>query len=372
MTKNGALPRNFTVNNLNQLVSERDDGATTFAGFVNEPASVKVNGNPAVVLSTDGGAPYRFESVVKLDGGSNTIVVEAKDGQNNVAAKTYTLSASGASKRFEFDANGNQRFEKLPAGSPLRECRWDQQNRLVKELHVTHESAYEYDGESRRVRIKEIESSVETKNEIFIWCGPRICQKRASNGSTVLRNYFNEGFEQGNDDYFYTREHLGSIREVVGSDGTTISGRITYDPWGQATETGALLSDFGYTGHYFDRPTGLNLALYRGYSPLLGRWLSMDPIGLRGGWNLYVYVINDPIRLADPTGLEAETCYKCPDGQPYCGHCDNGAAACRQRCEDDSNAGYRACVRSGGSNCEAQRDRDNDVCRAKCRQCPKP
>ena len=249
----------------------------------------------------------------------------------------------------------------------------DQQNRLVRVLEGTHESVYEYDGESHRVRIKELTSSSETKNETFVWCGSRICQKRASNGSTVLRSYFKEGFEESaTTDYFYTRDHLGSIREVVGSDGTTISGRITYDPWGQATETGSLLSDFGYTGHYFDRPTGLNLALYRGYSPLLGRWLSMDPIGLRGGWNLYVYVINDPIRLVDPTGLEAEACYKCPDGQPFCGHCDNGAAACRQRCEDDSNAGYRACVRSGGSHCEAQRDRDNEVCRAKCRTCPNP
>ena len=105
------------------------------------------------------------------------------------------------------------------------------------------------------------------------------------------------------DDYFSTRDHLGSIREVVASDGTTVASRVSYDPWGQTTESGAgALTDFGFTGHYLDRPSGLNFPLYRGYSPSLGRWLSRDPIGLRGGFNLYGYVLNDPVDLIDPEG----------------------------------------------------------------------
>jgi RHS repeat-associated protein len=168
-------------------------------------------------------------------------------------------------------------------------------------LEGTHESVYEYDGASRRVRIKELESSVETKNETFVWCGSRICQKRNSGG--VVRSYFREGFEAGSSDYFYTRDHLASVREVVSSDGTTISGRVSYDPWGKATETGSVLPDFGFTGHYFDRSTGLGLTWYRGYDPNLGRWLSRDPIGLKGGLNLYAYVGNEPITRTDPDGL---------------------------------------------------------------------
>jgi YD repeat-containing protein len=213
------------VNNLNQLVSERDHGKTTFAGFVDEPepATVKVNGQPAKVTSTDGGAPYRFEAVVDLDAGSNTVVVEARDGNNNVATKTYSVPTTGTAKTYEYDANGNLRFEKLPNGTVVREYRWDQQNRLVRMLEGTHESVYEYDGESHRVRIKELSSSVETKNETLVWCGSRICQKRNSGG--VVRSYFKEGFEEGANDYTYTRDHLGSVREVVGSDGTTIGTR---------------------------------------------------------------------------------------------------------------------------------------------------
>lgn len=114
----------------------------------------------------------------------------------------------------------------------------DQQNRLVRELHGTHESLYEYDGESHRTRIKELENSSETKNETFVWCASRICQKRS--GSTVVRNYFQQGFEEGTTDHFYTKDHLGSVREVVASDGTTIASRVSYDPWGKITETGSV------------------------------------------------------------------------------------------------------------------------------------
>lgn len=294
-------PKNYEANSLNQLLTERDHGRTTFAGYVDEPAKVTVNGQPAKVMSTDGGAPFKFEAPVDLDAGANTVVVQATDGQNNVATKTYTVTTTGDSKKYEYDGNGNLRYEKQPNGAVIREYRWDQQNRLVRELHGTHESVYEYDGESRRVRIKELESSVERKNETFVWCGNRICQKRS--GSSAVRNYFDQGFEEGASDYFYTRDHLGSVREVVGSDGTTMASRLVYDPWGKVTEIGSgALSDFAFTGHHFDRPTGLSLTWWRGYDPFLGRWLSMDPIGLAGGSNLYVYVDNDPINFYDLFG----------------------------------------------------------------------
>jgi RHS repeat-associated protein len=144
-----------------------------------------------------------------------------------------------------------------------------------------HESVYEYDGESHRGRIKELENGVETKNETFVWCGPRICQKRPANGSTVVRSYIGQGFEEGRTDYLYMRDHLGSVREVVGSDGTTVASRLSYDPWGKITESGSgALTDFTYTAHCYDRPMGLSLAQYRGYTPNLGRWLSPDPIRL--------------------------------------------------------------------------------------------
>ena len=42
----------------------------------------------------------------------------------------------------------------------------------------------------------------------------------------------------------------------------------------------------------------------RPYDPNLGRWIQRDPIGERGGLNLYGYVQNNPIVKTDPLGLD--------------------------------------------------------------------
>src|SRR5262249_23192933 len=34
-----------------------------------------------------------------------------------------------------------------------------------------------------------------------------------------------------------------------------------------------------------------------------GRWINRDPIGERGGLNLYTYVLSDPLNASDPFGL---------------------------------------------------------------------
>jgi hypothetical protein len=46
----------------------------------------------------------------------------------------------------------------------------------------------------------------------------------------------------------------------------------------------------------------IDVSKFRAYDPSTGRWLSRDPIGEKGGLNLYGYVGNNPIRLVDPFG----------------------------------------------------------------------
>ena len=120
-----------------------------------------------------------------------------------------------------------------------------------------------------------------------------------------MRSYFGNGFEEDGLDYYYTKDHLGSIREVVAADGTTIHAVYDYSPWGEVTKIGYsnIASDFLYTGHYFHASSDLFLTHYRAYDPELGKWLSRDPIAENGGINLYAYVGNNPIMRFDPLGL---------------------------------------------------------------------
>ncbi|HQN12047.1 MAG TPA: DUF2235 domain-containing protein [Quisquiliibacterium sp.] len=56
-------------------------------------------------------------------------------------------------------------------------------------------------------------------------------------------------------------------------------------------------------GQYEDAITGLHYNGHRHYDPDSGRYLSPDPLGLRGGAHTHAYAGGDPMRWADPDGL---------------------------------------------------------------------
>ena len=119
------------------------------------------------------------------------------------------------------------------------------------------------------------------------------------------------------------RDHLGSVESVTDESDNELAA-MAHDPYGDrrrpdwtgrltASSTTALVdaqgrrASRGFTGHeHLDR-TGLVHMNGRVYDPLLGRFLSPDPVvsgpGGSQGWNLYAYVGNNPLSRTDPTGL---------------------------------------------------------------------
>ncbi|MCA9626198.1 MAG: RHS repeat protein, partial [Myxococcales bacterium] len=107
-------------------------------------------------------------------------------------------------------------------------------------------------------------------------------------------------------------DHLGTPKELLRTDGTIVWS-AAHGAWGETLEvwranveaTAPLESPFRLQGQYWDHETGLSCTRYRYFDNSLGRWLSPDPLGTAGGYNLLGFN-GAPTLVSDPLGLKAE------------------------------------------------------------------
>jgi RHS repeat-associated protein len=102
-------------------------------------------------------------------------------------------------------------------------------------------------------------------------------------------------------------DNLGTVRDVTDNAGA-IKNHFRYGSFGtttgQTSTVAANVMRFGFTGRELDGETGLYYYRSRYYDPMVGRFLSEDPIGFGAqDANLYRYVGNSPTNFVDPMGL---------------------------------------------------------------------
>lgn len=112
--------------------------------------------------------------------------------------------------------------------------------------------------------------------------------------------------------YYYTSDHLNSVRLVIDSQGSIIS-RFDYEPYGVMLPrtTSADIEESStrvrFTGQERDSFTSFDYMHARFYGSSIGRFMRPDPINGNPAdpqsWNLYAYVRNNPVNATDPTGL---------------------------------------------------------------------
>ncbi|WP_368277826.1 RHS repeat-associated core domain-containing protein [Enterobacter cloacae] len=104
--------------------------------------------------------------------------------------------------------------------------------------------------------------------------------------------------------HLYHCDHRGLPLALVSHEGAT-EWEAEYDAWGnmlRETNPHNLAQLIRLPGQQYDEETGLYYNRHRYYDPKQGRYITQDPIGLRGGWNFYTYTSN-PISEIDPLGL---------------------------------------------------------------------
>ncbi|HAT7515580.1 TPA: DUF4150 domain-containing protein [Kluyvera ascorbata] len=110
-------------------------------------------------------------------------------------------------------------------------------------------------------------------------------------------------YEKGQLHYALT-DTVGRIQELVTEDGTIVW-RGRQQLWGREesrNKEDAPTCRLRFPGQYEDVESGLYYNRFRYYDCESGQYVCADPIGLRGGLNLYAYVKN-PLTWIDPLGL---------------------------------------------------------------------
>jgi RHS repeat-associated protein len=107
--------------------------------------------------------------------------------------------------------------------------------------------------------------------------------------------------------YFYQNDHLGTPQKLTAVNGAVVWS-AKYSSFGEADvgPSSTVTNNLRFPGQYFDDETGLHYNYNRYYDPETGRYLRSDPIGIKGGINLFAYSFNNPLTNVDIYGLSSE------------------------------------------------------------------
>ena len=310
LAQSGSVASAVSYTSLNEIQSIRNGGGGSLwlEGTLSKPVTgATVNG---VAASVD--ASKNFRALVPVEAGTNTIAIQATDAANSqTTSKSYQVIVPSALQRTPlYDLNGDMTSDGLS-----RTYSWDAAGRLASISYAgsTLHSDFTYDGVGRMIKLEEKDGTIVNTTRQFVWVGHEIAEERNASNQ-VVRRFFPQGEQLTSGPaagtlLYYTRDHLGTVREAVDSSGT-IRARYDYDSYGQRSAnlitSNALEATFGYTGHYFHTQSALHLAPFRAYDAQLGIWLSRDPFEEKGGINLYSYVLGNPISFTDPFGLDGD------------------------------------------------------------------
>jgi RHS repeat-associated protein len=176
---------------------------------------------------------------------------------------------------------------------------------------------YKYDGDGQRVRksnsgtngtlywrgagsdtLLETSMSGAATEEYIFFNGKRVVRRDASNGAV----------------HFYFSDHLGSASVVTSSTGVIQKESDYYPYGGELAVSGTDPNNYKFTGKERDAETALDYFGARYYSSAVGRFFEPDTksfdlhfLPTPQKWNKYAYVINNPLSLTDPNGLEEQS-----------------------------------------------------------------
>jgi RHS repeat-associated protein len=226
-------------------------------------------------------------SVMKYDGLGNITKYISRsrnldytyDYSNN--RLTNVAGISGKYGSINYDSRGSI------TSNGEREFTFNRANQLYSTSKGSATNTYLYDGFNRRVKQSD---SNGTSYSMY------------SQDGTLLYREDNQIKGSGTN-YIYLGEKLIAKYGNIKAKNFEAS-RQHYRPFGETIEVQA--DDVGFTGHKFDTDLNLSYMQARYYDPVIGRFISNDPVGFKNiySFNRYAYTANNPYKYIDPDGQE--------------------------------------------------------------------
>jgi RHS repeat-associated protein len=331
------LIANYTYDKISRPLTIKLGGTTTMSLTY----SYNNTGTVASVIGTVNGATvneqYRYDSLQRLtnytvtSSGStttgwyeydnvgnrlrqkvnSTITVFAYNSVNELTNSTK-YSTPLTTTNYSYYSNGNLKTQNVTSSGTVRwTYTWNAANRLVKVTNSTGQALYAYDGTGRMAEAIEGASTW-----FFSYTGSDILYKYLLNTGNYAYVY-----DRGMkicvvvnvtwDTYFYHTDALGSTRIITYTDSTYVYVN-NYQAFGQ--DNGRPQGVYQnratdkFTGKAYSTATGLYYYYQRFYDPSTGRFISPDlslgRLSNPESLNLYIYVLNRPTSLIDPSGLD--------------------------------------------------------------------
>ncbi|MEI7033502.1 RHS repeat-associated core domain-containing protein [Streptomyces pratensis] len=294
-------------------------------GRLTEAWTAKSDCAAAPSASTVGGPDaywhsYRYDKV-----GNRTQQTEHATSAGTAAAVTrYTMPTPGSDRphavqqasvtggpddgrtsTFAYDKSGNTTRRTI--GSTVQTLTWDAEGHLATLTEGGRKTGYTYDADGNRIIAKNGDGS----STLTLPNGDQL--NLAANGKKTATRYYTHNGEtvavrNGNAIAYLMSDHQGTAMTAIAVGTLALTRRKQLPFGGLRSEQSTVFGSRGFVGGTND-PTGLTHLGAREYDPVLGRFLSVDPVidfHDPAQMNAYSYAHNNPLTKSDPTGLRPD------------------------------------------------------------------
>lgn len=253
----------------------------------------------------DGTLGYRYDAAHNLVELPSTGTLRLDSGNRLRVAAT---------EQFEYDGRGRLSARIGAAGLRV-DYHYDAEDQLVRVDDGAGEPwTATYDGLGRRVTF----GRGDRRTRLW-WDGDRIAAREGADGELRVFVYADRqslvplGFvdydsvdasPDSGRSYAVFSDQVGLPQHIEDAQGTVVWWADGATPYGEVfvRPGNAIEYALRFPGHVYDPDLRLHYNRFRDYDPRLGRYLQPDPLGVRGGINLYAYPAN-PLVAVDVLGL---------------------------------------------------------------------